>query len=149
MYGEIGLHLGGEMADDEHHQHGDQAAWLDQEAGPGGGVAEILLHQLRQELGGGEQDGAGRQHHQEVAPNWRVATIRRSIIGSRRSFPNGIISTNATAQMTQPATKRSRRTSRPPAHGQAPPRSQLVLFQPMDVTGKVFPVSSQAPLQKK
>jgi hypothetical protein len=49
-----------------------------------GSVTKILLRQLRQELGGREQDGPGRQHHQEVAPNWRVATFRSSIIGLRR-----------------------------------------------------------------
>jgi 23S rRNA G2069 N7-methylase RlmK/C1962 C5-methylase RlmI len=33
------------------------------------------------------------------APNWRVATIRKSIIGLRRLTSHGIISTNASAEM--------------------------------------------------
>jgi len=36
------------------------------ETGPGGGVGEILLRQLGKELGGADQEGAGRQHHQEA-----------------------------------------------------------------------------------
>ena len=60
------LDLGRQAADHEHHHHGHEAARRQHEAGPGRGVAEILLHELRQELGGREQDGAGRQHHQEA-----------------------------------------------------------------------------------
>jgi 23S rRNA G2069 N7-methylase RlmK/C1962 C5-methylase RlmI len=33
------------------------------------------------------------------APNWRVATIHKSIIGLRRLTSHGIISTNASAEM--------------------------------------------------
>ena len=63
----FGLHLGRQTADDEHHHHRNDAARREHETGPGRGVAEILLHQLRQELGGREQDGAGREHHQEAS----------------------------------------------------------------------------------
>jgi hypothetical protein len=62
---------------------------------PGGSVTKILLHRLRQELGGREQDGPGRQHHQELEPNWRVATFCRSIIGLQRLNSQGIMSTKA------------------------------------------------------
>jgi hypothetical protein len=55
----FGLHLGCQTADDEHHCHGDHAAGREYEPRPGGGVAEILLHQLWQEL-------RGREHHQEA-----------------------------------------------------------------------------------
>ncbi|GJE03234.1 hypothetical protein GMJLKIPL_5185 [Methylobacterium isbiliense] len=62
----LGLDEAGDPADDEHHQAGDDAPRREGEAGPGGGVAEIILQQLRQELRGGDQDRAGRHHHEEA-----------------------------------------------------------------------------------
>ncbi len=62
----FGLDLAGQTADDEHHRRRDEAARRQHEAGPGRGVAEILLHQLRQKLRRRKQDGAGRQHHQKA-----------------------------------------------------------------------------------
>ena len=41
------------------------------------------------------------------APNWRVATIRRSIMGSLRLISHGIISMNATAQTTANVTMKA------------------------------------------
>jgi hypothetical protein len=79
----FGLDLGRQTADDEHHDHGDEAAGRQHESGPRGRVAEILLHQLEQELRGREQD--------------RPA-IRTSITGSRRVISHGIMSTKARAQ---------------------------------------------------
>jgi hypothetical protein len=60
------LNLPHQTASDGHHHHGDDATWRKHEPGPGGRVAEILLHQLGKELGGADQEGAGRQHHQET-----------------------------------------------------------------------------------
>ena len=55
-----------DIADHEHHHHGDKAARREQNPGPRRCIAEIRLHQERQELGGRVEDRAGRPHHHET-----------------------------------------------------------------------------------
>jgi hypothetical protein len=62
----FGLNLCRHAADDEHHRHSDHTTGREHETDPSSGIAEILLHQLRRELCGREQDRAGRQHHQKA-----------------------------------------------------------------------------------
>jgi len=80
----LGLNLARHGANDEHHYEGDETARRKHKARPGGRVTELLLHDLRQELGGGVEDGPRRGHHQEAGAE---LARRHHADVDRRIFP--------------------------------------------------------------
>ena len=134
------LHLAGEAPYDDHHDHGHQPTRRQHKARPCRRVAEILLHQQRQELGRRERMAPVASMTTKQAPNCRVATIRRSIIGLRRLNSHGIISRNATAATTANPTMKvelNQSSSRP--------RSSTISSAPRNVATRTKPMRSNLP----
>src|SRR6266851_4209583 len=71
------------------------------------------------------------------APNWRVATMRRSMIGLPRVNPHGIISTNARPEMTANVTMKGE-----PNQSSSRPRSSTTSRAPRRVAIRMKPTTS-------
>ena len=74
------------------------------------------------------------------APNWRVATMRTSIIGSRLDISQGIISTKASAQTTVAMTMKPE-----PNQSSSRPRSSTISSAPRKVATRRKPMTSNRP----
>ena len=87
----------GEPAGERHDQQRRNTAHRQRQAGVGRGVAQHLLQQLRDELGGAEEDHAGDHHQQELAiAKLRWRNSRRSTIGSLRVSSQGMMAMKRT-----------------------------------------------------
>jgi hypothetical protein len=71
------------------------------------------------------------------APNWRVPTIRRSIIGFRRLTSHGIISTNASAQTIATVVMKEEANE-----SSISPRSSTISSAPRKVETSTRPIGS-------
>jgi len=74
------------------------------------------------------------------APNWRVATMRRSIIGFRRLASHGIISTNASTQTAAISTMKDEANQ-----SSSSPRSSMISSAPRKVATNTKPTRSNPP----
>ena len=137
----LGLDPRVQPADHEHHHERDDPARREHEARPGRGVAEVRLHEERQELGGREQDRAGREHHQEAGAELarRRPCARRSP-DWRRVTSHGIMSANAIAQIAVLTTM-----NREPNQSCSSPRSSTTSSVPKKVEIRRKPTRSNRP----